>query len=193
MINKWKKVVFTKQKTEVCENLITLSPSAHAYWTKALFALKPLSVTADGKSMDVQLFWLRAYKRLQTIPLMTRPELPDGLKGSVGNVKLFNHLTDQKLCSGDIITLQTDDPENKPLPSKDLLEMQWLLHRLTALSGGAKAIPTYYNSDDDSGPEYVRVLDEIEESDEVELSSEMEEEAYLNVSLVLNINTSLAQ
>jgi hypothetical protein len=126
--------------------------------------------------MDVQLFWLHPYKHLRSIPLMTRPELPDNLEGSVDNVKLFNHLTDQKLCSGDIITLQTDDPENKPLPSRDLLEMQWLLHRLTALSGGAETIPTYYDSDDDSGLEYVRVLDEIEESDEVELSSEMEEE-----------------
>lgn len=188
MINKWKKVVFTEQKTEVCENLITLSPNAHAYWTKALFALKPVSVAADEKSMDVQLFWLRPHKRLRSIPLMTRPELPDDLEGSVDNVKLFNHLTDQKLCSGDIITLQTDDPKNKPLPSKDLLEMQWLLHRVTALSGGAEAIPTYYDSDDDNDLEYVRVLDEIEESDEAELSSEMEEETYLNVSLILNIN-----
>jgi hypothetical protein len=41
MINKWKKVVFTKQRTEVCENLITLAPHAYAYWIKALFALKP--------------------------------------------------------------------------------------------------------------------------------------------------------
>jgi hypothetical protein len=172
MIDKWKKVVFTEQKTEICENLITLSPSAHAYWTKALFALKPLSVAADGKSMDIQLFWLCPYERLPSIPLTTRPELPDDLKGSVNNVKLFNHLTCQELCSGDIITLQTDDPENKPLPSKDLLEMQWLLHRATALSGGAEAIPTYYNSDNDSDLEYVRELDGMEESDE--------EEAYLN-------------
>jgi hypothetical protein len=185
MINKWKKAVFTKQKIEICENLITLSPNAHAYWTNALFALKPLSVAANGKSMDIQLFWLRPYKRLSSIPLKTRPELPDDLKGSVDNVKLYNHLTDQKLCSGDIITLQTDDPENKPLPSKDLLEMQWLLHRLTALSRGAEAIPIYYDSDNDSDLEYVRVLDEIEESDE--------EEAYLNVSLILNINMFLEQ
>ncbi|KAL2004736.1 hypothetical protein VTN00DRAFT_3264 [Thermoascus crustaceus] len=180
IINKWQKAVFTKKKTEVCENLIILSPSAHAYWTKALFALKPLDVAADGKSMDVQLFWLQPYKRLRFIPLVTRPELPDDLEGSVDNVKLLNHLTDQRLCSGNVITLRTNDPEKKPLPRKELLEMQWLLHRLTALRGGAEVISTYYDSDDDNNLDYVNVLDKIEELDQVEESTEMEEEAYLN-------------
>jgi hypothetical protein len=88
IIDKWKKVVSTKQKTKVCKNLITLSPNAHAYWAKALFALKPLSVAANGKSIDVQLFWLRPYKQQRFIPLITRPELPNDLKGLVDNVTL---------------------------------------------------------------------------------------------------------
>jgi hypothetical protein len=123
---------------------------------------------------------------------MTRPELPDDLEGLVDNVKLFNHLTDQKIYSGDIVTLQTDDPEKKPLPSKDL-EMQWILHRLTALGVGAEAISIYCDSDNDHNLDYIHVLDEIQESDEVESSTEIEEEAYLNVSLILNIYTSLEQ
>jgi hypothetical protein len=183
IINKWKEAVFTQQKTEVCENLITLSPNAHAYWTKALFALKPLDPATDGKSMDVQLFWLRPYKRQSLIRLVTRPELPNNLEGSVDNVKLFDHLTDQKLCSGDIFTLRTDDPKIRPLPSKEILEMQWVLHRLTALSGGAEVTTSYYDSDDDdNSPDcYCPSLDEIVEMDELEDLTDMEEEAYLNV------------
>jgi len=181
-----------EQKTEVCENLVTLCPNAHAYWTKARFALKPLDVAADGKSMDVQLFWLRPYKRQRLISLKSRPKLPDDLEESAANMKLYNHLTDQKLCSGDKITLHTDDPENKPLPSKELLEMQWVLHRLVALSGGAEVLTTRYDSDDDNNLDYVHVLDEIQEMDEVEEFTEMDEEASFNISPV-NIHISLEQ
>ena len=70
-IDQWKKILFTKKKTEVCENLITLAPSVHKYWGAALFALKPLDVATDGKSMDLQFFWLRPYKRPTLISLST--------------------------------------------------------------------------------------------------------------------------
>lgn len=173
-IDEWKSVVFTEQKTEILENLVTLSPNAHAYWTKALFALKPLNVADDGKSMDVQFFWLRPYIRLRSIRLTTRPEQPSDLKESINNIKLFNHITDKKLCSGDIITLRTEDAQEKPLPSKELLEMQWLLHRLTALSGGAEAIPTYYDSDNDDSLDYIHLADEMDELDDADSSTEVE-------------------
>ena len=53
--------------------------------------------------------------------------------------KLFNCLTEKKICSGDVITIRTEDPINHPLPSWDLLDMQWVLHSLVALSGAAEA------------------------------------------------------
>jgi hypothetical protein len=40
--------------------------------------------------------------------------------------------------SGDTFTLTTDDPEIRPLPSWELLDMQWVLQRLTAMSGAAE-------------------------------------------------------
>ncbi|PLN79766.1 hypothetical protein BDW42DRAFT_194898 [Aspergillus taichungensis] len=39
--------------------------------------------------------------------------------------------------SGDEITLQTDNPEIRPLPSVELLAMQWMLNRVKAISGAA--------------------------------------------------------
>ena len=78
-VEKWKMAVFTEQKTEVCENLITLVPSVHGYWGAVLFALKPLNMILDEKSLDVQFFWLCQYKRRPLVLLITPPELPSDL------------------------------------------------------------------------------------------------------------------
>ncbi|RFU29569.1 hypothetical protein B7463_g6784, partial [Scytalidium lignicola] len=50
---------------------------------------------------------------------------------------------------GEEATSKTDDPERRPLPSKDLLDMQWVLHRLAALAGGAEAVEYSHHPDDD--------------------------------------------
>ena len=134
LISRWKTHVFGLKGTEVCQNMITLSPSAHAYWGAALFALKPVSLSKDQKELVVQFFWLRPVARVHRVSLRSRPVLHGDLGGSVSNIKLFNCQTEAKICSGDHITLTTEDPTTMPLPSIDLLEMQWVLHRLTALS-----------------------------------------------------------
>jgi len=51
------------------------------------------------------------------------------------------------LRSEDTFTLTTDDPVNKPLPSFKLLHMQWILQRITAMSGAA-IDPSLLNDDD---------------------------------------------
>jgi hypothetical protein len=51
--------------------------------------------------------------------------------------------------SGDIFILTTDDPDNKPLPNWELLEMQWFLQRVTAMSGAARTPNIDLNDDDD--------------------------------------------
>lgn len=150
LISQWKAAVFGEKGTEVCSNLITLTPSVHGYWGKALFALKPMDVSDDGMSMDVQFFWLRQFHRLASMRVTTRPEFPSDLNGLLENVKLFNCETEEIIRSGTTITLRTDDPETKPLPSKEILDMQWVLNRLTALSGGAGALELKFASDSDS-------------------------------------------
>jgi hypothetical protein len=42
------------------------------------------------------------------------------------------------ICSGYEISLKTDGPVSRPLPDFRLLEMQWYLHRVTAMSGAAE-------------------------------------------------------
>ena len=59
-------------------NSISLSPSPHTYWNKGEFALKPISISADKKSLTVQFFWqVKQYLvmpkiNLTTIPISTR-------------------------------------------------------------------------------------------------------------------------
>jgi hypothetical protein len=50
---------------------------------------------------------------------------------------LFDHVSKTQICSGCEIEIRTDDPTNNPLPSIELLHMQWVLNRLTAISGAA--------------------------------------------------------
>jgi hypothetical protein len=51
--------------------------------------------------------------------------------------------------SGETFTFTTKDPENLPLPSMELLEMQWVLQRLVGMSGAA-GWPSLDDIDDDS-------------------------------------------
>src|SRR4051812_16425779 len=59
-VNKWKNKIFPDGVgvgVESCFNLISLSPSAHEMWNKGLFALKPLKLSRNQKTLTVQFFW----------------------------------------------------------------------------------------------------------------------------------------
>ena len=43
----------------------------------------------------------------------------------------------REIESGEIFELTTNNPETHPLPSWELLEMQWFLQRVVAMSGAA--------------------------------------------------------
>jgi hypothetical protein len=62
---KWRNKIFPNPDhadtgVDVCPNLISLSPSAHWYWNKGLFALKPLEIS-DDKKLSVQFVWQPQY------------------------------------------------------------------------------------------------------------------------------------
>ena len=45
--------------------------------------------------------------------------------------------------------LRTGDPEKMPLPSRELLEMQWTLHRLSVIAGAAEVYDDFSDNDSD--------------------------------------------
>lgn len=51
--------------------------------------------------------------------------------------------------SGHVFTITTNDPVNKPLPSFQLLEMQWHLRRISAMQGAGENDESGIDSDGD--------------------------------------------
>jgi HNH endonuclease len=148
-VDAWYNAIFSNPaKTEVCQNLLSLSPNAHAYWERAYFALKPMRISDDKKRLDIQFFWLSSNPHVPGVTILQAPSLSAPDHGP-NLARLFNHETITQICSGDEISLETDDPVSRPLPNFRLLEMQWFLHRVTAMSGAAEPQDDYYDEDSD--------------------------------------------
>jgi hypothetical protein len=129
-----------------------LAPHAHKYWEKAHFALKPIRLSDDMKRLDIQFFWLAKGNHTSEVRILQRPLLPVDLNQGPNITKLFNVLTEKSICSGDVISLETDDPVAHPLPNLRLLEMQWFLNRVAAMSGAAEPQDDFGDDSDDDFP-----------------------------------------
>lgn len=141
-VEAWKEQVLGPDGVETCSNLMCMTNLAHELWEKAVFALKPLSLSEDKRQLQVQLYWLPMNKYRRTMSVTAAPEpFPRNLSSTNDTYKtwLWNMATHTRVCSGDILTFKTDDPVGHPLPSMELLNMQWILHRVLALSGAANA------------------------------------------------------
>ena len=57
-----------------------------------------------------------------------------------------------QVFTGDIIDVTTDDPEDRPLPSYELLSLQWNVQRLLHLQAGAE--PQELSDDSDSDDDF---------------------------------------
>ena len=156
-VNAWARAVYVPDGTETPTNLITLTSTVHKLWESSRFALKSLDLSPDMKTLRVQFFWLPVnsfVKDSQYVAMTDYPSWTNHHDASPLNCKLFNCLTEKKICSGDTITIRTEDPVTHPLPSWDLLDMQWVLHKVVALSGAAEASEEDLYSDDESSSDY---------------------------------------
>jgi hypothetical protein len=123
---------------ETAKNLITLSVAAHRLWNKGAFALKPISVSDDHTTLKVQFFWQIKQPEVETQPtisLLTTPSSTKDLERFGRSRLVHADLSDGLLKSGNIFEIKTDDPDKRPLPSFELLEMQWFLQRVTGMAG----------------------------------------------------------
>jgi hypothetical protein len=69
------------------------------------------------------------------VPISSR-----GLDGVDRDTGLYHRAVGRPICTGDVFELTTDDPSKYPLPSMDLLDMQWKLQRVVGMKGAAEAI-----------------------------------------------------
>jgi hypothetical protein len=153
----WEAELFPKGMHEVGEervyNLITLSPDAHAKWAAGYFALKPISLSDDKMILKVQFFWQKEQDTQTTISLLTAPFPTEGLERH-RYAGLVDWRTKRCIKSGDYFDLQTTNPTTKPLPSFQLLEMQWFLQRLLGMAGGAGDVHWEDLREDPENPDY---------------------------------------
>lgn len=64
---------------------------------------------------------------------------------------MIDYSTDEFIKSGLSIILETKDPKKMPLPSMELLDLQWTLQRLTAMSAAAEPTAYPYDNVDEDG------------------------------------------
>jgi hypothetical protein len=151
-VDRWYQAIFPRG-TEVVDNLMCLAPSVHKYHERVQFALQPISLAENGKRLTVRFWWLPRFEHPnEGVPAGERPTIPEDMDGRMGRqskTKLYNVDTDQKICSGDEIILETCDADTLPLPNWDLLEMQWVLQCIAAMSGSAEPRDESYGEDGD--------------------------------------------
>jgi hypothetical protein len=138
----------------------------HKYHERAYFALKPTEISDNKRCLKAKFFWLPQHRHSNQVDPLRTPLTSEGLGHGPCQVKIYNVETDKKICSGDEICLETNDPDRLPLPDWRLLDMQWILHRVAAMSGAAEPRDDFYEGSDDDWGESVGDIEDIDAEDE---------------------------
>jgi hypothetical protein len=108
-VKAWKAAIFSSPLgTETVSNRICFNPSVHHYHG-------PHAFTEDGKRLKLRFFWLVKHQNT-SINILSIPTFLAKLDPGFNNIKLWNVETEENLCSGDEIWLETNDLEELPLP-----------------------------------------------------------------------------
>ncbi|DAA77934.1 TPA_exp: Uncharacterized protein A8136_5637 [Trichophyton benhamiae CBS 112371] len=174
-VNTWMAAAFPRGTTEVVENLLCFAPTIYRWHSKGLFGLQPIRRSDDGKEFTVKFYWLPLRKpAAQGVDLLTDPTIPEDLVGIAKDYRAWNTFTGEEIASGREIVLTTRDPENLPLPSWDLLDLQWTLQRLVALRGAADVFADTIDDDDSSGIMWEDEDENVRHRDSIASSSDQE-------------------
>jgi hypothetical protein len=131
-------------------NQITLEVHVHRYWDCAQIALRPIWVSEDRTEMQIAYHWLpltenmpgaAEHIRYEYVSIMENPYQdpkyrPRETPG--GNNVVFHMETGVRISSGYVFTVKTDNKDERPLPSMELLELRWHLSRIAHMQGAAE-------------------------------------------------------
>ncbi|QSS50626.1 hypothetical protein I7I53_11384 [Histoplasma capsulatum var. duboisii H88] len=167
-LNRWRAEIFKDpsnptQTADGCQNMICLDPTAHEMWSRGQFALRPVSMSDDCKELTVQFYWQPKppHDRFDSVNIQRAPGSSRDLSRVGGNyLAIFNN-TDfaRAIKSGDTFIFRTANPDTHPLPSFELLDMQWCLQRIVSMSGAADVYDEEDgDGDDDDGGEWHREI-----------------------------------
>lgn len=116
--------------------MLTLS---HRLWVACFFALKP--IRASMRRIVVEFHWLQPRPKGNK-PLLvnarTRPDCLAEVDSPGQDIRLFHCPSGTIITSGTRFAIHTDDPQERPLPSFALLEMQWNMKSLNTRNNLSK-------------------------------------------------------
>jgi hypothetical protein len=134
-----------------CHNQLCLNSFAHDLWTMGMFALRPVELRPDHTAITVEFHWQQrpSHGRFDSVDLSARPGSSLNLSNVNGN-RLFDE-NGTMIHSGMRFTFTTENPVTHPLPSFELLSMQWHLNRIVSMSGAAGLYDEVQDEEDDDG------------------------------------------
>lgn len=139
--NKLHKLIFGNQHPESktlinnLYNMVTMSPDVHTFWATGIFVLDP--VEEDNGPFEMKARFTKIPERLRTgaVEINTDPASFEIV--SQEESALFDRITKTEINDGHEVIFRTTDPQNAPLPNKDLLMLQSFLIRVLRLAGRA--------------------------------------------------------
>ncbi|OAX78520.1 hypothetical protein ACJ72_07171 [Emergomyces africanus] len=150
-VDAWYDAITSPLATESVRNLMCFAPSVDKYHERAYFALEPVEEDSESNTLTVRFHWVPHMTKLHYLNVNTHPSFPPGI-GYGRRIRLWNVESSEEIVSGTLIRITAH--EGIPLPDPTLLQLQWILHRIIALAGGAEAIDKSYNDYDDYDEPY---------------------------------------
>jgi hypothetical protein len=143
------------------ENLLCLNAHAHKLWTNGDFAFEPVPrKPEDENKKQILIFhWMPNITHNSTLCYApgehpgheTAPgDRNDSEDRTIQSRRLYR-CNGKQVFTGDQIEMSTDDPDLRPLPSYQLLSLQWSVQRLLHLQAGAGPEDLSDNDDSDDG------------------------------------------
>ncbi|KAJ6070519.1 hypothetical protein N7467_011838 [Penicillium canescens] len=157
---RWKKAVFNssfdpERPVNDCTNLICLRSDLRSAWANGLFALRPVSVSDDKTEIEIEFHWQpRAGHATSDLVDVTKEPVPSKNVSSVEDLVVVVSERGNSFLpiqSGHRFKITTDNPLDHPLPSFDLLDMQWNFTRMVSMSAAADTFDDGDDEDDDDG------------------------------------------
>ena len=158
-LNRWRAEMFSDPSNQNvaidgCHNLICLNALSHDLWVRGLFALRPVSLSNDRTELVVQFYWQprASHGQFDAVGLLKRPISSKDLIHVERNfISVINEggTETTPIKSGDTFIFKTTNPDTHPLPSFQLLDMQWHLNRIVAMCGASEIYDSDNDDDDD--------------------------------------------
>jgi hypothetical protein len=134
-------------------NMICLSPLLHRWSSKAIFGLEPIRPEAEN-SVFVRFRWLpfTGFSIKNTRHDLSRtPDEARTVRPGLQAYEVVNLVTKRPIQTGDVFEIKSN--EKGQLPSWTLLELQWKLIGMCAISGAGEAEAEDFDDSDDEEEE----------------------------------------